>query len=163
MAQQSINDDDRVTEFVEFARKYCELIESHERLTLHEFIGQCAVLIGHLFGAGAALVDVVCELPGGFCHEGLAHEQSQELRDKLAEKLGTHNRYWVVFDPYDKESVCSYGLGGDLAEIYRDLLRPLHIYGNSEQENRAAVSDWRFHFLIHWGRHCTHALVAINC
>lgn len=76
------------------------------------------------------------------------------------------NGYWDVFDPLleaEKEPVWN-SLADDLADIYQDIKEDLVLFDAGQVEE--AVWQWRFHFLIHWGKHLTTELdlggVAVN-
>ncbi len=47
-------------------------------------------------------------------------------------------------------------LWDDLADIYRDLRRGLHLYESGQQVD--AIWDWRFSYDTHWGKHVVDAI-----
>jgi hypothetical protein len=71
--------------------------------------------------------------------------------------------YRSVFDPLNLEGNES-GIGDvcdDLADIYRDLKNGLILYETIGED--AGLKYWQGHFSIHWGRHLTDALNALEC
>lgn len=70
--------------------------------------------------------------------------------------------YSVMFDPYEFDSAPVTGsLADDAADVYRDLKGGLTVIAEGGAlEN--AVSEWRFGFDHHWGRHAADALHALT-
>ena len=69
--------------------------------------------------------------------------------------------YWKVFDVFSGDEVpvfCS--ISDDLADIYKDLKEGLLLYDSGKVNE--AVWEWRFNYLIHWGRHLTGAQTALH-
>jgi hypothetical protein len=85
------------------------------------------------------------------------------LYDQVANKLGRHERYSLVFDPANlaKREVIDGSLADDLADIYMELKNGLDLYRRDVDEAvRQAIWDWRFGRKITWGRHAVHAMSA---
>ena len=70
------------------------------------------------------------------------------------------NRYWLVFDPYDKDSEVSNTISDDLEDITRDLNKGIIEYEKGHINN--ALFNWYFTYITHWGDHVTNLLKALN-
>ena len=70
------------------------------------------------------------------------------------------NRYWLVFDPYDKDSEVSNTIYDDLEDITRDLNKGIIEYEKGHINN--ALFNWYFTYITHWGDHVTNLLKALN-
>ena len=70
------------------------------------------------------------------------------------------NRYWLVFDPYDKDSEVSNTIYDDLEDITRDLNKGILEYEKGHINN--ALFNWYFTYITHWGDHVTNLLKALN-
>ena len=70
------------------------------------------------------------------------------------------NRYWLVFDPYDKDSEVSNTISDDLEDITRDLNKGILEYEKGHINN--ALFNWYFTYITHWGDHVTNLLKALN-
>ena len=68
--------------------------------------------------------------------------------------------YWDVFDPLAERESLWNSLANDLADIYSDVKSDLLLFDAGHKDE--AVWQWRFNFLIHWGRHLTSAQRAIH-
>ena len=164
MADDSILQDPRVTAFADAAREYCTLIDKHESIPNRALILQLAGALSRLFAAAVTLCEVIVERPEikppGDCSNRTRDYFT--LREKLTAKFGEDYLYWIVFDPYEKAEPIQATLSGELAEVYQDVEDGLATYVRSEANCHEAVWNWRFSFLIHWGRHCSSALRAIH-
>lgn len=70
--------------------------------------------------------------------------------------------YSLVFNAFEvpaQEPVTG-DLHDDLADIYCDLKAGLEYWAHRERENAAFA--WKSSFRYHWGRHATHAMVAMH-
>lgn len=70
------------------------------------------------------------------------------------------NRYWLVFDPYDKDSEVSNTISDDLEDITRDLNKGIIEYEKGHINN--ALFNWYCTYITHWGDHVTNLLKALN-
>ena len=70
------------------------------------------------------------------------------------------DRYWLVFDPYDKDSEVSNTISDDLEDITRDLNKGILEYEKGHINN--ALFNWYFTYITHWGDHVTNLLKALN-
>lgn len=164
MPQRGVCDDERVAAFAEIAQCYCALIESDEDVSSRDFIKQCADALAQLYRGALSLIDVPLQLSDGHDVEGMSHEEWKTVFDRIGVRIGDHEYYMEVIDPYDMEASTGCGsLSDDLADMYRDLKPALCLYGRSEADSNESVFSWRLSFLSHWGRHCTSALRAIHC
>ncbi len=71
-----------------------------------------------------------------------------------------NERYWLVFDPYDKDSEVSTTISDDLEDITRDLNKGIIEYEKGHINN--AIFEWRTYCLFHWGDHVTNLLKTLN-
>ncbi len=78
----------------------------------------------------------------------------------LTALLGESDLYWEVFDPRDLSDPVAGSLLDDLADIYRDLRRGLHILSTGSPDD--AMWEWRFSFDTHWGNHATDAIRVLH-
>lgn len=165
MPQQSIHDNDQVAAFAELAEQYCQLIDTHESISKKEFIKQTAIILAKLFAAASELIELPMDLSEGENPDsdvGQAHEDWQSMFSRLQKKWGKDDQYWMVFNSYIEDAPLSNSLSDDLAGIYIDMKLGLSVFGRSEKDNRNSAFTWKFHFLVHWGRHCSCALQAIH-
>jgi Domain of unknown function (DUF5063) len=88
-------------------------------------------------------------------------EKWAELCNALRGKIGPLDTYWKIFDSTENEPPVQGTLAGDISEIYFDLMHNLHIEekGISHAD---FLSELRFSFRSHWGKHLLGALVAIH-
>jgi len=92
----------------------------------------------------------------------IGHEEWNQLYNALKEKLGDWDLYWQVFDP-TKDNKAIYGtLADDIADIYRDLKNGINLTESDTVLPRDIISEWRFGFYSHWGRHAINALGTIH-
>lgn len=172
MASTKLEDDPRVVEFVQVARRFCDLIDSRESIPKPEFVDQCAEVLGFLYGHAMRLISLGLETQDTLSYP--SHDTWNELFDSLENLFGEDNPYRKCFYPYPPESgpegsfakkiadenveptnTC---LADDLADIYRDLRLGLDVFGQSEELTLRAVWSWWFFFQAHWGHHCTSAM-----
>jgi hypothetical protein len=156
-----IHDNEHVAAFVGAAQQYCELIDMRSRFSKEDFIRECAVILPRLFSSAVTLPDFSDDASEVRLLKGMTGDQWNALFKDLGGKLGDDDRYWIVFDPYKEEAPVSTSLSDDLADIYRNVKTALQVYGKSAEDSRDAIWHWRFHFLHHWGQHCSSALHAI--
>ena len=71
-----------------------------------------------------------------------------------------NERYWLVFDPYDKDSEVSNTISDDLEDITRDLNKGIIEYEKGHINN--AIFVWRDNYSFHWGDHVTNLLKVLN-
>jgi hypothetical protein len=71
--------------------------------------------------------------------------------------------YSEIFDPLPvppEEPVVG-DLADGIADIYRDVVTGLCMYGAGKEDD--ALWEWDFNFAHHWGEHATAAMRAIHC
>ncbi len=145
-----------VIEFVELARTFCSVIESHATLPAPRFLERVHQLLPKLYAAALALPDIGWDAPECLEHRG---KPTRDLG--LTEKLGTANLYREIFDAYgpaSEEPVIG-SLADDLGDIHAELATALACWNAGNEEG--AVWSWRFGFQQHWGEHLTSALRAL--
>src|SRR5438128_1348060 len=106
--------------FIAEAQAFCDTVDGHESISPGRFVRQLAIRVVRLYAAALQLPDVTSQTsddPSEAFVDALTHEQESALTHALEEKLGSHNTYREIFDPYDDPSEeAIYGsLGGDLA------------------------------------------------
>jgi hypothetical protein len=145
--------------FADLARRYMDLIDRRNELTVADLLLQAHPLLASLYSAALTLpkVDGSDEIP----KSRMPHEEWKVLYESFKAILGSRTMYRKVFDPYDmKEGEPLEGsLADDLADVYRDLREGLELWDRGSQED--AVWGWRFNFRIHWGEHTINAIRAI--
>lgn len=71
------------------------------------------------------------------------------------------NFYCKVYDVFSEDEVpVGCAISDDLSDIYRDLKEGLLLYDSGKVNE--AVWEWRFNYLIHWGRHLTGVQTALH-
>ena len=162
MATDDLQHDQRVIAFVDAARQFCTLIESHRASDRETFVRRCAVLLTRLYVAGVGLLDVPLEQPVSCDQARMTHDDWNAVFHDLQETFGEGDGYWLVFDPYNRDDASCTSISDDLADIYRDVKAGLVAFGRSEEDSKNAIAGWRFQFLAHWGHHATSALRPIH-
>jgi Domain of unknown function (DUF5063) len=146
---------DAVDEFRHAANRFCQLVESADELSRHEFLTGLDGSLPEIYGAALRLPATFDE---GDEPEGISHEQWTEMFQRIRTKLGDADGYLLFFDPWDKDDPpVEASLADDVADIYRDLKRVI-VDGRGEQ----GAWDWRFAFTQHWGDHAANALKATH-
>lgn len=150
-----------IDEFVETAGQYCSLIEGHQQYPLGEFLKRVRDLLPVLYSQALRLPDVTSSDDKNY--RDITHEQWAEKFERLAEYLGPHDGYWIVFDPVKKDAPepIRSGLSGDLADIWRDLKNGL-IHWNGGLCSTEIIRQWNVQFHIHWSDHAAAAIRTIN-
>lgn len=145
--------------FADIARRYLDLIDRRNELTVADLLLQAHPLLASLYSAALALpkVEGSNEIP----KSRNTHEEWDRRFQSLQAILGSREYYREVFDPYDmKEGETGIGsLADDLSDIYQDIGEGLELWEKGCQED--AVWGWRFNFRIHWGKHTIDAIRAI--
>ncbi len=157
-------------------------IESHRSMTPEQFLRRAHLLLARLYLAGLTLPAVEAvdgshddaeknentseETAGEIPCEQMTHDRWHELNVSLTSFIGDRwNWYAAISEPYDdpsrpEETAVVGSLADDLADIYRDLSNGLAMWEREEQS--AAIWQWRFTFIIHWGEHALGALQALH-
>lgn len=151
------NIDSAIEKFVDVARRYCTWSESAPGSPHQDMILARQLLSElHLAAINLPLVD----FDGDHESEAILHERWKEIFERFSGL--PLSGYWDVFDPLkeeEKEAVFN-TLADDLADIYRDVKENFSLYEAGYIYE--AVWQWRFNFLIHWGRHLTGAQRALH-
>ena len=146
---------DEVERFIAVARAFCSLLESATELELRDLRARLLVALPELYLAGLALplpeTDVEAE----------SVSLKLDLLVGLAQHLGEHDAYWVVFDPTQREAPIQGSLAQDLSEIRFDLQQGL-VALDQGALLEAVVWEWRFGLDSHWGNHLVDAFRAIH-
>jgi hypothetical protein len=154
------------TEFADVARRYCAFIENCRDLSAGQLITRVAPLLAELYLQGLML-------PEGppadeeFNVDLVSTEAHAEIMHAIDDQLGHYYAYWNIFNPLQEpagdNSPYQWGIGDDLADIYRDMKNCLSIYDiGTEASRREAVWQWRLGLAMHWGRHLVDSLCAIH-
>ena len=155
---------DSVKQFVAAAEHYCTLLENHEDYPIYEFLREVAIALTSLHLAALNLSEPELDEDE---EDVSRHNQPYEPRDfsRLRARLGQHDVYHLVFDPYNKhgKDAITFRVTTDLAEIYGDINKYLRIYREGTPAHvREVVWQWHFSFEIHWGRHVVDVLKPIQ-
>jgi hypothetical protein len=104
------------------------------------------------------------DLPRIHDWDGEAPEISHDEYQRVYRRFGTlpFNYYSQCFDPLavPAEEPGMADLADDLADIWRDVKAGLLLFRNGN--GPGAAWEWRFHFDVHWGRHASGALHALQ-
>jgi hypothetical protein len=90
--------------------------------------------------------------------ETVPKEKWEDIRQRFSNLLV--EGYWDVFDPLKEEEPVFNPLSDDLADIYSHIREDLSLYEAGYIYE--AVWQWRFNYLIHWGKHLTSAQRALH-
>lgn len=134
--------------FLEQVRAYIALIENHTTLEDEIFFTTCAKTLANLYSASLDLADVEpCE---SIADESPVEDVTPAVQDKLR---GLAERLPSTFDLlYD-----------DLHDVYVDLQLGLSMFDRGEPCALInAMWEWKFTFVVHWGKHLTHALSILH-
>jgi hypothetical protein len=150
--------------FIAEASAFCETVDAHQSMSLGRFVRQLAVRVVRLYTAALELPDVTSQTSDNSSEavaDAFSHEQEWALTKALEGKLGSYNTYREIFDPYDgpSEEAIHGSLGGDIAEIYKDLRDDLDGYESKNDETLIDILwNARVQFEHHWGEHATKAI-----
>lgn len=169
---------DDVKCFVKVAERFCEVVERLAALSKLEFLQEMDELLPLVYSSASGLPSYPWD--DAARDEGHGTRQTPSLMkspaarghvakwkplyNQIANKLGRHERYSLVFDPVDlaNREVIDGSLADDLAGIYMELKDGLDLYRRDVDEAvRQAIWDWGFGRKIHWGRHAVHAMSTI--
>jgi hypothetical protein len=156
-----------VRRFAEVAGEYCALVEEYESLSVYRLAARAAGLLPGLYAAGLALPEVAppeaqSDKLDAF-YDSVPIKQTAVMARAIGEKIGAHNRYWQVYDPFEEDQPVASTLGEDLADMYGDLKRGLIAMSKgTEREAAEAAWHWRLSFGNHWGRHLVSALRVLH-
>lgn len=151
----SVSNGSAVSNFVEKAKSYCNIIEEAGQYDLIDRCRQIAQSLAAVYLAGFSLPNV---------------EPSSEKTEKLSVPvpaqwpgMGRFEYYWLVYNPYERDGVVGNSLSDDLLDVYKDLKRGMTIYERGTKDSvMDAIWTWRFDFLTHWGVHATNALKVLH-
>ena len=167
--------------FAPVAAAYCQFIDRASELSGVELLQEAHRLLPGLYAAGLALppTGILFPSPVGTDSETTMTDLSTDPDENedpdrgttaqmsaiavtISSKIGKHNFYREVYDPYESHSAKEVmgSLSDDLSDIYRDLHSGLCKWRRGESGE--ALWEWRFNLEIHWGRHVVNALRAIN-
>jgi hypothetical protein len=147
-------------------RRYCLIIDSAALSGRTEFLLEIYRVLPVLIDAALSLPKVElkgCKRDSDESKCRMTHEDWQKLYESLQQKLNGWDFYHKVFDPTTGDTEAIFGsLADDLADIYRDVQEGLLLRGIRHASWEAVVSDWRFSFYSHWGKHAIDALDVIH-
>jgi hypothetical protein len=151
--------------FVDVATRYCEILETHDRLAPADLAIALYPVLLELACRGATLPDFDNAPEMILQNDQSVKDRTAQLYSSLLAVLGEKAWYWEVFDPYHPaaDGPIQHSLADDLADIYRDL-RPglLSWTKHPESTRRAIVWHWRFGYFSHWGHHIIDAIRAMH-
>lgn len=154
------SEDEQITTFAKLAREYCDWAEGTAGEPIEE-VRIARRLLSQLY-ANAILLP---ERYGDEESSSISHEDWTVIMQRFGSTPIVD--YWVSLDPIIEEAKhyngCEMGialLADDLADVWRDLKEALTLYDCGAID--AAVWDWRFQFLHHWGEHAVRAMMIIH-
>jgi hypothetical protein len=142
-------------QFAALAQDFIDLIDAGE-LSPAELLDRVQKILPILYRSALDLPDV--DPTDEEENDRLSHEQWNQLFQGIKKKIGEWAHYQEMFDPYDFSELSP--VVGDLADIYRDLLQGMHLWGHGRYPD--AIWCWKFNFQTHWGDHALGALRAIH-
>ena len=152
-----------VSAFLSLAEQYCATIERHEDYSDLEFLQLMDTLLPLLYVKVQGLPDLDVPKRNRTVSVQDTTNQYFETSYPLREKLGKHDAYREVYDPYSDEDAVTATLSDDLSDIYVNLKQGLVRYYEGQSSAMArAIWDLKLNFTIHWGEHATGALRAIH-
>ncbi|MEP7289795.1 MAG: DUF5063 domain-containing protein [Chloroflexota bacterium] len=150
-----------VQHFADEATEFCELIEDPSALTSVQFVHKSADLLVTLYQVGLALPEL--DAADEIVAQQVTLKPDAHLYPQVAEKLGKHNTYWQLPDPYDHGVPTAGDLAEDLTEIYSELKTGLLAFNKGAEEDiLLSIWHWKFFFMVHWGGHTVDALRALH-
>ena len=151
----------QIESFLAVAADYCQLIESRAAFDRIALCRRSFELLSRLIHLATLLPNIepdTIDPP----QERVRHEEWGQIFGDLAQRLGTADGYWMVFDPYDPHDHSSImtSLADDLADVYRDLKDSL-AQGDGAGPIRDDLWNLKFAFETHWGQHAVDAVKAL--
>jgi hypothetical protein len=157
-----ISDTKPVLDFIDIARKYCNLIEDRENKTGIKLLQEAFIILPQLIYSGMKLPDI--QRVTDYCPDGISYEEYDLIYESLMRKIKKWDNYLKMFDPYNRrEKTPGHGsLSDDLADIYRDLQSGLYEWDKvTAPQKLDIIWEWEFGFETHWGEHATNAIRAL--
>jgi hypothetical protein len=140
-----------LTEMVNVAEGYCQLIENPEAETNH-WLGELFTLMPRLH---SAVTSLNAYETGDMQVPGVDLDDRFALYSRLRKLLGERDSYWLEFDAAPEEVHMSGSLADDLTDIYFDLQHGLELLGGAWPHRAAQV--WQNSYRLHWGQHLVDA------
>lgn len=139
-----------VMEFVELAKKYCNLVESLASSNVLDELTNIASSLSELYSKALKLPQVESD--------SIDIPEVTVSRPKIS--FDKYECYWEIFEPYKLEKATCSNLSDDILDIYQDIKKGLLLYEGNEKGE--AIWHWHFHFYTHWGNHIVDALRALH-
>ena len=157
---QKISDTKPVIDFIDMATRYCQLIEDRENKSEIQLLQEVIIILPQLCVYAMKLPDI--KQLSDYEPSRIPHEQWEDIYKSLQHKLGEHDYYQEIFDPYqNKEEQVTASLADDLADIYGDIKRGLQDWVKASPSDRLHIIwYWKLDF-DHWGAHATGAFRAL--
>jgi hypothetical protein len=95
----------------------------------------------------------------------IGHEEWKAMFNSIGAGLPGHDSYWVAFEPVQLEppNPIVGSLADAVADTWRDIRVGLLLIDSGGLNSRdAAVREWHFAFLSHWGRHAVEAIAVLH-
>jgi hypothetical protein len=152
-------------QFVESARSFCHLIESHHAFGASPFAEKMLGILPRLYLAALQLSDleIATEDPLVSARQ---HLEIRHVHVDLAHKLEPYNFYWDTLNLFaylDEAAYAAGDLADDLIDIYGDLKVGLNSFDKGTETNvRGAPWHWQFSFSTHWGKHLVDAVRVLH-
>lgn len=144
-----------VDAFATVAIQYCDWAEAESQSPVADILFSLQAL--------PQLIHLATQLPDVFDPLEAANIPDETYRSvyKRFQVLPVQH-YSQCFDPLQTppEPPVTADIADDLSDVWRDLKRGIILYKAGHVD--AAVWEWRFHFIMHWGHHATGALYALH-
>ena len=142
------------SDLADVARRYCELVESVERVD-SRWLDHLARLLPQLHAAVLALESRPQAESGALADGDL--DARFRLYSHLHHLLGDRDSYWLEYDAQQAVPEKSGSLADDITDIYFELKQGLALLERDPEHPDRAAGVWRAGFLHHWGQHLVDA------
>lgn len=141
-----------LSEMVEVAEGYCQLIENPVERPAESWLGSLFALLPRLH---SAVTSLNAYETGDMQVPGVDLDERFKLYTRLRKLLGERDSYWLEFDAAPEEIHMSGSLADDLTDIYFDLRHGLALL--DEVWPQRAAQAWQTSYRLHWGQHLVDA------
>ena len=143
----------QVVEFVTVANEYCTFVENASQIPKKEFIDKLHKLSAFLYQKTVILPRIEPQNEEGI-EKHVTEEQYNALRSDIELKLGTHESFLNIFEPYRSYSqeAIQVSLSECFADVYQDMKNFTEAYSNGlEEVMNDALWECQTNFEQYWG------------
>ncbi|MBG9378824.1 DUF5063 domain-containing protein [Panacibacter sp. DH6] len=150
--------------FVESARHFCLLIETHQSDNPKEFLQTIKRHLSALYALGLDIPHIYLTSDLDLSVD-LSDTEKKTIRQFISDRV-PFSYYWIVLNPVDMKNLADLGTGDlldDLEDIYCDIKCGL-IMLDKDDFNAKENGVWKlkFDYDSHWSTHCIEALQVIH-